>query len=74
MKARILGLAAFAACLVMPVYAAVALSDAAGSYTISPSGSTIRFTIGKAGGGGFDGAFGRFKGTIRIDNGDDDRS
>ncbi|RWM10334.1 YceI family protein [Mesorhizobium sp.] len=74
MTARILGLAAFAACLAMPVYAAVALSDAAGSYTISPSGSSIHFTIGKAGGGGFDGAFGRFKGTIRIDNSDVGRS
>ncbi|TPI07555.1 polyisoprenoid-binding protein [Mesorhizobium sp. B4-1-3] len=70
MNARILGLAAFAAFLAVPAVAAVALSDAAGSYTISPSGSSIRFTIGKAGGGGFDGAFGRFKGTIRIDNGD----
>ena len=74
MKARILALAAFAACLAVPAVAAVALSDAAGSYTISPSGSSIRFTIGKAGGGGFDGAFGRFKGTIRIDNGDVGRS
>ena len=74
MHARILGLAAFAACLTVPAVAAVALSDAAGSYTISPSSSSIRFTIGKAGGGGFDGAFARFKGTIRIDNGDVGRS
>jgi len=74
MHARILGLAAFAACLAVPAAAAVALSDAAGSYTINPSGSSIRFTIGKAGGGGFDGTFGRFKGTIRIDNGDVGRS
>ena len=74
MYARILGLAAFAACLAMPVFAAVALSDAAGSYTISPGASSIRFTIGKAGGGGFDGAFARFKGTIRIDNSDVGRS
>ncbi|ANT49302.1 YceI family protein [Mesorhizobium amorphae] len=74
MYARILGLAAFAACLAMPVFAAVALSDAAGSYTISPGASSIRFTIGKAGGGGLDGAFARFKGTIRIDNSDVGRS
>ena len=74
MHARILGFAAFAACLAVPAAAAVALSDAAGSYTISPAASSIRFTIGKAGGGGFDGAFARFKGTIRIDNGDVGRS
>ncbi|TGV51360.1 polyisoprenoid-binding protein [bacterium M00.F.Ca.ET.141.01.1.1] len=74
MRARILGLAAAAACLAMPVYAAVVLGDAAGSYTISQAGSAIRFTIGKAGGGGFDGAFARFKGTIRIDNDDIGRS
>jgi len=74
MYARILGSAALAACLAVPAMAAVALSDAAGSYTISPAGSSIRFTIGKAGGGGFDGAFARFKGTIRIDNGEVGRS
>ncbi|MBZ9742812.1 MULTISPECIES: YceI family protein [unclassified Mesorhizobium] len=74
MRARILGLAAAAACLAMPVYATVMLGDAAGSYTISQAGSAIRFTIGKAGGGGFDGAFARFKGTIRIDNNDVGRS
>ncbi len=74
MYARILGSAALAACLAVPAIAAVALSDAAGSYTISLAGSSIRFTIGKAGGGGFDGAFARFKGTIRIDNGDVGRS
>jgi len=74
MKARILGLAAAAACLAMPVHAAVALSDVAGNYTISQSGSSIRFTIGKAGGGGFGGSFGHFNGTIRIDNHDVDRS
>lgn len=49
---------------------AVALSDAAGRYAISPSGSTIRFAIGKIGGGGLNGAFGSFKGMIRIDGGD----
>ncbi|MBZ9755405.1 YceI family protein [Mesorhizobium sp. ESP6-5] len=74
MRARILGLAAAAACLAMPVYAAVVLGDAAGSYTISQTGSAIRFTIGKAGGGGFNGAFARFKGMIRIDNNDVSRS
>ncbi|ESZ00555.1 YceI family protein [Mesorhizobium sp. LNHC209A00] len=74
MRARILGLAAAAACLAMPVYAAVVLGDAAGSYTISQTRSAIRFTIGKAGGGGFDGAFARFKGMIRIDNNDVSRS
>ncbi|TPI30689.1 polyisoprenoid-binding protein [Mesorhizobium sp. B3-2-1] len=74
MHARILGLAAAAACLAMPVHAAIVLGDAAGSYTISQAGSAIRFTIGKAGGGGFDGAFARFKGTIRIDNKDVGRS
>ncbi|UCI07936.1 YceI family protein [Mesorhizobium sp. B1-1-8] len=74
MYARILGFAAFAACLAVPAVAAVALNDAAGSYTISAAGSSVRFTIGKAGGGGFDGAFARFKGTIRIDNSDVGRS
>ncbi|MGX7876280.1 YceI family protein [Mesorhizobium sp. ORM6] len=74
MHARILGFVAFAACLAVPATAAVALSEAAGSYTISPASSSIRFTIGKAGGGGFDGAFARFKGTIRIDSGDVGRS
>ena len=65
MNARILGLAVFAACLAVPAAAAVALSDAAGNYTISTAGSSIRFTIGKAGGGGFDGAFGRDNGVLR---------
>lgn len=74
MYARIFGFAAIAACFAMPVFAAVALGDAAGSYTISPTGSSIRFSIGKAGGGGLDGAFGRFKGSIRIDNSDIGRS
>ncbi|TJW39412.1 MAG: hypothetical protein E5X59_29495, partial [Mesorhizobium sp.] len=52
MVARIFGFAAVAACLAMPAFAAIALSDAAGSYTISPAGSSIRFSVGKAGGGG----------------------
>jgi len=74
MHARILGLAGFVACLAMPAAAAGALSDAAGSYTISPASSSVRFSIGKAGGGGFAGAFARFKGKIRIDNNDVGRS
>ncbi|RWN25802.1 YceI family protein [Mesorhizobium sp.] len=74
MYARILGFATVATCLAMPVFAAVTLGDAAGSYTISPAGSSIRFSIGKLGGGGFDGAFARFKGSIRIDNSDVGRS
>ncbi|AZO64933.1 MULTISPECIES: YceI family protein [unclassified Mesorhizobium] len=74
MYARILGLAVVATCLAMPVFAAVALGDAAGSYTISPAASSIRFSVGKAGGGGLAGAFARFKGNIRIDNSDVGRS
>ncbi|CCV03766.1 conserved exported hypothetical protein [Mesorhizobium metallidurans STM 2683] len=74
MYARIFGFAALAACLAVPVSAAVALSDAAGSYTISPANSSIRFSVGKAGGGGLDGAFARFKGSIRIDSSDVGRS
>jgi polyisoprenoid-binding protein YceI len=74
MVARIFGFAAVATCLAMPVFAAVALSDAAGSYTISPAGSSIRFSVGKAGGGGLAGAFARFKGSIRIDNSNVGRS
>ncbi|TGQ65413.1 MAG: polyisoprenoid-binding protein [Mesorhizobium sp.] len=74
MYVRLLGLVAVSACLAVPVSAAVALGDAAGSYSISQAGSSIHFTIGKAGGGGFDGAFARFKGAIRIDNGDVGRS
>src|SRR5437762_3193190 len=70
MYARIFGLAAVAACLAMPVSAAVDLGDAAGSYTVNLASSSIRFSIGKVGGGGLDGAFGRFKGSIRIDNSD----
>ncbi|MCA0015472.1 YceI family protein [Mesorhizobium sp. B292B1B] len=74
MYARILGSAVLATCLALPAWAAVVLGDAAGSYTISQAASSIRFTIGKAGGGGFDGSFARFKGTIRIDNSDVGRS
>ncbi|RUW93848.1 YceI family protein [Mesorhizobium sp. M7A.F.Ca.US.010.02.1.1] len=74
MYTRILGFAAVAACLAMPVSAAVALDDAAGSYSISPASSSIRFSIDKVGGGGLNGAFARFKGSIRIDNSDVGRS
>jgi len=74
MYARVLGSAVLATCLALPAWAAVVLGDAAGSYTISQAASSIRFTIGKAGGGGFDGAFAHFKGTIRIDNSDVGRS
>ena len=74
MYARILGFAAVAACLAMPVFAAVDLGDAAGSYTINLTSSSIHFSIGKVGGGGLNGAFGRFKGSIRIDNSDVARS
>lgn len=74
MYARIFGFAAVAACLAMPVSAAVALSDAAGSYTINPANSSVRFSIGKVGGGGLDGTFARFKGNIRIDNSNVGRS
>ncbi|MBZ9807235.1 YceI family protein [Mesorhizobium sp. BR1-1-9] len=74
MYARVLGSAVLATCLAVPAWAAVVLGDAAGSYTISQAASSIRFTISKAGGGGFDGSFARFKGTIRIDNSDVGRS
>ncbi|MGX5843989.1 YceI family protein [Mesorhizobium sp. ArgA1] len=74
MYARIFGLAAVAVCLAMPVLAAVDLNDAAGSYTVNPASSSIHFSIGKVGGGGLNGAFGRFKGSIRIDNRDVGRS
>ncbi|MES0212437.1 YceI family protein [Mesorhizobium sp. M0028] len=74
MYARIFGFAAAVACFAMPVFAAVALGDAAGSYTISPGSSSIHFSIAKLGGGGLDGAFARFKGSILIDNSDIGRS
>ena len=75
MSLRVLGVAAFLALdLIGGTASAVALSDAAGRYAISSSGSSIRFAIGKIGGGGLNGAFGQFKGTIRIDGGDIARS
>lgn len=75
MSLRILGVATlFALGSIGDSASAVALTDAAGRYAVSPSGSSIHFVIGKAGGGGLNGAFGRFKGTIRIDGGDIGRS
>ncbi len=75
MSARSLGFAALAAATlaVTPTYA-VSLSDAAGRYTISPGGSSIRFSISNMGGGGLKGAFARFAGTIRIGDTDIGRS
>lgn len=75
MSARNPGFAALAAATlaVTPTYA-VSLSDAAGRYTISPSGSSIRFSISNMGGGGLKGAFARFAGTIRIGDTDIGRS
>lgn len=75
MSVRVVSVAALLAlgCLAGSAQA-VALSDAAGRYAISPSGSTIRFAIGKVGGGGLNGAFGQFKGMIRIDGADIARS
>ncbi|MBN9242396.1 MAG: polyisoprenoid-binding protein [Mesorhizobium sp.] len=52
----------------------VSLGDAAGRYSIGAGGSSIRFSIAKLGGGGLNGAFGRFSGTIRIDGADVGRS
>lgn len=75
MSLRVLGVAALVAFgRVDSTASAVAQSDAAGRYAISSSGSSIRFAIGKIGGGGLAGAFGQFKGTIRIDGGDIGRS
>ncbi|WP_395449081.1 YceI family protein [Aminobacter sp. UC22_36] len=75
MSLRVLGVVSFVALgLVGGTASAVALSEAAGRYAISSDGSSIRFAIGKIGGGGLDGAFGQFKGTIRIDGGDIGRS
>lgn len=54
--------------------AAIGLSEAAGRYTISPGGSSLRFSIGGVGGSGMQGQFGRFSGTVRIDGDDVGRS
>ncbi len=75
MYARSPGFAAFAvATLALAPAHAVSLSDAAGRYTISPGGSSIRFSISNMGGGGLKGAFARFAGTIRIGDTDIGRS
>ncbi|MGI6855517.1 YceI family protein [Mesorhizobium sp. 1B3] len=52
--------------LALPAVAAVSLGDAAGRYVINAGGSTIAFSIPKAGGGALSGTFGRFRGDIRI--------
>lgn len=54
--------------------AAPALTEAAGAYAFSAAGSTIRFAIGQVDGGGLQGRFGRFSGTIHIDPRDMARS
>jgi polyisoprenoid-binding protein YceI len=75
MSLRVLGIATFLTLgAISGTASAVALSDAAGRYAISPSGSSIHFSIGKMGGGGLNGAFGRFQGSIRIDGADIGRS
>jgi polyisoprenoid-binding protein YceI len=76
MSARIFGSVVVAAlCLLaQPAGAAASLGDAAGRYAISHNGSSIRFSIANVGGGQLNGAFGHFKGTIRIDNRDVARS
>lgn len=76
MSLRAFGALGFAvlSLLVTPSGAAVSLTDAAGRYAVSPKDSTIRFSIANAGGGSLAGAFARFSGSIRIDNGDVARS
>ena len=58
----------------MPASSAPGLADAAGRYAISQQGSSIRFAIGQIDGGGLQGSFGRFSGTICIDGGNVARS
>ncbi len=72
MYARLLRVLAVVLLAATPTAAAVDLDQAAGSYTID--GSSIRFTIGNASGGGIKAGFGSFKGTIRIDGKDISRS
>jgi polyisoprenoid-binding protein YceI len=74
MYTRTLGLAAAITCFALPAVAVPSLGDAAGRYTISQSGSSIRFSIANAGGGALKGAFGRFRGSIRIDGNNVGRS
>lgn len=52
---------------ILPAQAAASLADAAGRYAISQNGSKIRFAIGQIDGGGMQGVFGQFSGTISID-------
>lgn len=47
--------------------AAPSLSEAGGDYVIGASGSSIRFAIGQIDGGGLQGAFANFRGSIHID-------
>lgn len=75
MQFRAPTLAAMAAlALLAPAQASVSLNEAAGRYAVSPNGSAIRFSIAKLGGGDLAGAFGSFRGAIRIDGGDIARS
>lgn len=76
MSSRALAFAAIAAiCMsVLPVRAAVSLSEVAGRYVINQNGSSIHFSIANAGGGSLKGDFSRFSGTIRLDNNDVGRS
>lgn len=46
------------------------LSEASGTYSLSQRGSNIRFAIGQIDGGGLQGRFTTFSGTIRIDGSD----
>lgn len=62
MIARVTGISLL---LALPA-AAASLGDAAGRYVINTGGSTIGFTIPKAGGGALSGSFGRFRGIIQI--------
>lgn len=74
MFVRTLALLAALSLPVSDASADVSLGDAAGRYTIGASGSAIRFSIAKLGGGGLSGRFGSFSGTIRIDGADVGRS
>jgi polyisoprenoid-binding protein YceI len=56
--------------LTVQVTAAPQLADAGGVYAFSESGSTIRFAIGQIDGGGLQGRFGNFSGSIQIDPND----
>jgi len=64
---RFLAILFVALCTGLPAQGAASLADAAGRYAISPSGSKIRFAIGQIDGGGMQGVFGQFSGTISID-------